>query len=154
MNTTWHGDWGSRIKARIADLGFPSARSFADAHISLSYIDLAIILGDDVAAVQVESVLHDEAIDQSELTYFSRSSLVRRLNQALPKGWGLGARADFKAASAFANWTASLPDAHQERCRRIFKRIQDEASKGWRPGSPSDPIISSAFQGESFDSVQ
>lgn len=87
----WQGPWSVRLYERLRERGYDSLTAFAEAHPTASLVALAEELGkDDLAAVQVFSVLLAEAERRKQLTRLMRGQLLRQAPQG--EGWGEGLR--------------------------------------------------------------
>jgi hypothetical protein len=150
---TWYGDWLARIHQRVHALGFSSVSAFADMHPKATLMQLAAELGDDVAAIQVEGALRDEAEKTGALERFARALLVRYIRNDLPMGWKIGERFDFDRAGVFANWSAGVEGLMDKPIRKVvWGRLKDaDIPAGWLPESLDDPYIEQAFAGVRFD---
>jgi hypothetical protein len=85
---TWSGDWHGRILERVQHRGFKSVTQYVSNRPGVSLLVLADELGpDDIAAVQIESLLVEEAIRTRTIPHVLRDLLVRELHYALPHGW-------------------------------------------------------------------
>src|SRR5262249_1788705 len=104
MSDAWAGDWRARVFARLSQLGIDSLTAFADARPHLSLARLAQELNCSAAGIQLETVLREEACRADRFDDFVRSSLVRCIHTQMPAGWGLGEKADFRRASAYARF--------------------------------------------------
>jgi hypothetical protein len=145
MNSAWDGDWRKRVHERVRALGHESPAAFADAHPGASFLELADMLGRDVAAVQLVWTLRTEAARNAEaLQKFARSCLYRQLREYLPKGWEMGEQGE--VPSAYGGWHTDLSDLYEEPADRVWDVLESLAPKGWLPASPDDPILLEAFQ--------
>src|SRR5437660_769459 len=123
----WRGDWIARIRERVAEKGFATVTEFADARPFAPLVDLADELGvEDVAAVQLETVLRSEAEEAGRVGEFVRKLLVRRIHEAIPDGWGISEGYDFnfEASGAFANWIGALEDSQTRQAEHVWRRLR------------------------------
>lgn len=147
----WSGDWHGRIVERVNQRGFATLMQFAGECPGVSLWALAHELGpEDVAAVQIRSVLVDEAVKMRMVPHVLRDLLVRELRSALPTGWRspLDEHARYQVGGALASWKAELTIEDQLHCFdddmtfEAGQRLLDaELPDGWLPEGPSDPII-------------
>jgi hypothetical protein len=150
---TWRGDWISRIYQRVRARGFTSLSAFADSMPRATLFELATMLGDDVAAIQLEGVLRAEAEKSGTIEKFARDLLIRRIRQRLPMGWDAGEHLATERAGAFASWCAGVEGLMDESTSdAIWDRLEEiDIPTGWLPAGPDDPIIERAFAGVRFD---
>ena len=159
---TWEDDWQERIYRRVFARDFGSLTAFAASRPRDTLIDLAETLGkDDVAPVQIETLLRDEAEHSKQVKAFAQSLLVRYFREELVHGWGNdivaddGQRLEFLsvAAGASSAWTLGLPDRDQDTTDIIWERLKQlPIPTGWLPEGPDDPYIVKAFEGLVFPS--
>jgi hypothetical protein len=155
MGNTWKGNWKNRVYERVAARGFSTVTDFADSRPTASLLELADELGpEDVAAIQLETLLYDEAKESGYVDRFARSLLVRSLRERIPDGWNVGERYDFdsEAAGGFGRWTAILDEMHDEAAWQVWQSLRAaNIPRGWLPSGPDDPILLRAFEGVSFN---
>lgn len=148
---TWSGDWHGRVLERVRQRGFESVTQYASERPGVLLLVLAKELGpDDIAAVQIESLLVEEAIRTHTVPHALRDLLVRELHYALPQGWKcpLDDASRSEVAGALARWETDLQIEHHLDCfddEMTFKAGQDllnaELPAGWLPEGPDDPVI-------------
>jgi hypothetical protein len=150
---TWLGDWVTRIYHRVRAQGFDSVTAFANANPKATLLELAAQLGADVAAIQLEGVLHSEAEAKGAPEQFARDLLVRNIRHHLPVGWIAGKASEFARAGAYASWAAAVEGLIGEAASdAIWDALEDSSiPTGWLPSGPDDPIIERAFAGVRFD---
>lgn len=150
---TWRGDWITRIYQYVEARGFTSVSAFAATRPTATLLELASELGDDVAALQLEGVLHAEAEKTGEVDIFARDLLARCIREALPIGWDAGENLAFERAGAFANWVVGVKGLLEEATRdAVWDALnRAEIPTGWLPSGPDDPIIACAFAGVHLD---
>ncbi len=142
----WQGDWVARLYERVKQLGFDSVSSFAASMPGATLFDLADTLGGDVAAIQIERVMHAEAEDAATIEAFAKDMLVRQLRERLPKGWGIGSNFVSEAAGAWAAWKGMLDEKFGPAAVQMWHWLKAaEIPAGWLPEGPNDPIIERAF---------
>jgi hypothetical protein len=105
---------------------------------------------DDVAAVQIRSILVEEALRSRAIPRALCDLFVRELHYALPHGWKhpLDDASRSEVAGALARWQTELEIADHLDCfndEMTFKAGQDlmnaELPTGWLPEGPDDPVI-------------
>jgi hypothetical protein len=148
---TWSGDWHSRILERVQQRGFETVTQYVGNRPGISLLVLADELGPgDIAAVQIESLLVEEAIRTRMVPHILRDLLVRELHYALPHGWRCPLDDDSRSrvARALARWETDLQIEHHLDCfdeEMTFRAGQDlmdaEFPTGWLPEGPNDPVI-------------
>lgn len=150
MTKVWQGDWRARLFGAVAGLGYGSLREIARANPKATFEELARMVGSDVAAVQVEEVLKQEA-GESGLDEFASDSLVRCLREFLPNGWPESGVQDFHFVQAFAVWGSLLGARYEAQARAVLSAFQGaRLSRGWLPADSSDEAIVKVFEGVSF----
>lgn len=147
----WYGDWHGRILERVRRRGFSTVTQYAGECPGVSLWALARELGpDDVAAVQIRTVLIEEAIRNRTVPRALRDLLVRELRASLPGGWcaPLDGVARREVAGALASWKAELTIEDRLDCfddEMTFEAgqrlLEAELPDGWLPAGPDDPII-------------
>src|SRR5512140_120528 len=140
----WQGNWLVRVHERGRDRGYSSVTAFAEARPTASLVELADELGQDVAGVQIQRVLIDEAERSHKVPRLVRGTLVRELWECLPDGWPalLEDPYRFAVAKALACWIADAPQSHQERARQIMMALlANPPPPGWRPKDPDDELL-------------
>jgi hypothetical protein len=147
----WSGDWHGRILERVRQHGFETVTQYVSSRPGVSLLVLADELGsDDIAAVQIESLLVEEAARTRTVPHLIRDLLVRELHYALPYGWKYPLDDDSRSrvARALARWETDLQIEHRLKCfddEMTFQAGQDlmnaELPTGWLPEGPDDPVI-------------
>jgi hypothetical protein len=139
---TWHGDWEARIIGRVQERGAATVTEYTDRYPQATFLELAQQLRPGVAAIQIRSLLFDEAVRSGTFSHYAASSLVREIRRELPHGWGRGANPAFRAASAFGTWATNLGEDNLELAREVWNRLKNEPKlEGWLPGDSSDPVL-------------
>jgi hypothetical protein len=151
MGKVWEGNWRKRVQDRVTAKGFSSLLAWSESRPLVSYIELARELGpDDLAAVQVEELLYDEATKAGAATLhrFLRAGLARYLCEGLPpSGWDVkGTRGWSGAASGWAHWKSEVRPAYEEQAGKIWDELVARAPHGWRPTGIDDPLLVAAFE--------
>jgi hypothetical protein len=143
--SAWKGNWKARLHERVRGLGFASLTAFAEARPTASLVALAEELGkDDVAGIHVCMGLLAEAQQRRQLARFERDMLVRELNKCIPNGWPavLEDPYRFPVAKALGLWIGDIPEAHQERARKVADALlANPPPPGWLPLSPDDELL-------------
>jgi hypothetical protein len=157
MTGVWHPDWRERVQQHVRERGFDTVTTFADSQPTVSTLDLAAQLGDDVGADDIERMLVDEAEDAGIIKRCAMSLLVRELNQKLPAGWPT----EWTSGISGTTWglisaCSSVFTALSRRHEHAYHRVRDAllmAKKegagippGWLPRSPDDPTLVQLFR--------
>jgi hypothetical protein len=139
----WQGDWYQRVIDRIRERGYRSATEFVEAHPTATFVELADVLGkDDVAPVQLEDAMRDEAGDDPvALEKFARSLLARNIFDVMPSGW-----AEEERYLVIGSWASYLGERYNVATHRAFDALCALAPEGWRPTGPDDPLLLEAFK--------
>jgi hypothetical protein len=139
------GDIKARLYERARDLGYDSITAFANDRPTASLVALAEELGrEDIAGVQVLSVLLHEAEQRRQVTRFVRDVLARMLSQSLPEGWPavLDDANRFKIAKALGRWSGYAPETYKERVDRVGDALLfNPPPAGWLPLGPDDGLL-------------
>lgn len=123
--------------------------AFADSRPEATLLQLAAELGEDVAAIQLEGLLHAEAERNGNLDWFARDLLARCIRDQLPMGWNASEQFALERAGVFASWSAGVRGFLDKSTRKmIWEAIKHaDIPAGWLPEGPDDPIIELAFAG-------
>jgi hypothetical protein len=149
---SWHGDWHGRIYERVRGRGFETVTAFAEASPRATMFELVAELGaEDVNVAQVVALMRSEAESAGTVERFARGLLVHELYHLIPKGWrvdpGNGFEFEYKAASAIASTSASLPDSTGDVVMRLGRiMLAADLPVGWLPEGPDDPILVGLFE--------
>jgi len=150
----WRGDWRQRLLDIVQARGYTSVSEFVDAHPVADLVQLADDLGrGDVAAVQIETALVDEARSTGEVERRARDLFSRRLG-ALSDGWPGSvtertADQEARATRALGGWAPhTLPEVTTEHVVALAKAMlsSTELPCGWRPTGPDDPVVVALFE--------
>jgi hypothetical protein len=155
----WRDDWQQRLTDLINARGFTSASQFAATRPTASLVELANDLGPgDVAAVQLQWRLLDEAATSHNVAACARDLLVRSLHMDLPEGWRKDWPFDPKdtksplarRASALARWESSIA-TRLTKYRDVVTHIgtalcEEQFPVGWLPANADDPILVEFFK--------
>ncbi|KAB2909166.1 MAG: NUDIX hydrolase [Kofleriaceae bacterium] len=157
--SAWRGDFDRRLTERLRERGFASATEYVAGQPAASLIALANGLGADVAAVQLERRLFDEAKAAGAVERHLRDLLVRSLHEHLPEGWQLDWGPDVpgdtttawaRRARTFAHWApAGWLEDYKDAIDAIIDVIAEGGSpfpQGWLPMDADDPILVAFFQ--------
>lgn len=156
MTSAWQGNWAKRIYQYTQERGFESVTDFAAQYPLFSTIHLADLLGEDVAAVQLESLWYMEAERRGALHWFVRDLLVRQLHECMPNGWGVGTEDEFAyvRSISYGRWISSLDEAHRSAANKAWDQLkQQDIPVGWLPKGPDDPILEGAFADVRFNAT-
>ena len=142
-----------RIQERVRAKGFASLLDFTETRPRATFLDLANDLGvEDVAAVQIEWLLKDEALNRNCFERFARATLVREMYDELPQGWGVGEKADFRRAGVYAGWCDTLGQEYDDATDRVWDALKRLGPPvGWLPADADDPLVVKAFQEGEFE---
>ena len=156
----WEGNWEKRIHDRVFARDFRDLTAFAEARPTATLMQLADELGpqDDIAAVQLELLLRDEALAAARIHRFARSALVRKVHENFPRGWnradtpspGPSSPDEWCRASVWAEWVTWLGEEHKAAAKRVWHSLERHVSTGWLPSGPDDSIIVQAFREGGF----
>jgi hypothetical protein len=158
MNTpsAWQADWQARLYEAVQNLGYSTItdllRSRPAATWSQVVQELESSSSSRFAPVQVHTIFRAESTTPAALNYYIKSCLIRRIREAIPQGWAVGADFRFKLVTAFAHWSACLPQEYKEQCRKTFHELESKQMEyGWLPSEPDDPIILEVLTKSGFD---
>lgn len=147
----WKGDSRKRISDGAKKNGFPSVLAFAQVHPTLGFEQLAELLGENIAPIQVLWLLREEYVSASNMRGFAISCFVRYFTEIVPKGWRVEANFDFKFAHALACWSSSLGSELEQDCDVVIERFNRKSlPTGWLPSGEDDPIVSEIFSNVQF----
>jgi hypothetical protein len=147
----WEGDWERRIYDRVFERDFRNLSAFAESRPTATLMQLADELGpQDVAAVQLETLLRSEAQRDGCVHRFARGVLVREVHKYFPQGWMRGEDADFARASVYAKWRSRIGEEYDAATDSVWASLKKSAPVGWLPSGPDDSIILHAFREGGF----
>ena len=147
----WRGEWGKRISQLFTQRGFHCLTDYARSMPAATLDAMANDLGPgDVAPIQIQWLLIDEAREAGALELCARDLLVRRL-QAVPEGWPNGRGWDVQedVRDELVAWQVSLRDPNYADAMRTMVREllkSDDIAPGWKPSSTNDPHIAALFE--------
>lgn len=156
MTNTWDGDWRERIRQRVKELEYQDLIDFSERNSTADFFQLAELLGEQVAPIQVEQILGEEYYRKGKYTKFFRNSLARHIRNSLSQGWNADENSDLQRASAFTDWELRTVDEYAdftERIWSIFKNSND-IPNDWLPEDGDDPIIIKKFEEAGFQEVE
>jgi hypothetical protein len=145
----WRGDWAARLRDLLAARGFQRLTDYANTRPTATLDALADDLGvGDVAPIQVQWMLVDEARAAGQLERCARDLLSRRLSGFT---WPADRARDSQKSirRALLAWQGSLRDADYDVVlERIAVALLDatDIPASWSPNGPDDPIIVDAFE--------
>jgi hypothetical protein len=144
----WAGNWQERVYKRLLKVGFSSVILYAKSLPKHTFRELAAPLGEDVAPVQIEKLLLEEAIETNDFSYFARTCLIRYLRQNLPEGWGVGENLEFRRAYAFAAWSTAIGEEFINVADSVWNDLNKpgKVKNRWLPEDVDDVLIDAAFQ--------
>jgi hypothetical protein len=123
-----------------------TATEFARNAPEATYEELARGLSPDIAPVQLEAVLQEEAVVSGDILGFLKDGLSRNLREYLPEGWKIGPDAEFQASKAYAMWVGALGEEYEALGRSAWRRLRAlQPPAGWLP-TLSDPLLEAAFE--------
>jgi hypothetical protein len=146
----WRGDWRARLGDLLATRGFQRLTEYAATRPTATLRALSDELGGgDVAPIQLQWMLVDEARATGQLERCARELLCRQLHE-LEGGWPSSRDWDVQegARHALAAWQGFLTDERfGASMERITTALLDEVdlAAGWLPSSAEDPVIVQLF---------
>ena len=142
----WEGDWRQRIANRLKDLAYDGVLAFVASFPDEPWFVLVRRLGDDLAAVQLETAAVDEARKTGRLREFARDALVRGLRTSLNHGWLNSPHAEHRAVGAFVAWSIMLGEDLKPLAEGCWNALTDlKPPQGWLPEMKEDKLIEAAF---------
>jgi len=150
----WRGDWKARLRDLVRSRGHSSVSEYVDAHPLRSLLQLADDLGGgDVAAVQLETALIDEARTAGAVARRARDLLARTL-ATMTDGWPgpAGSRTreqESQAMDALSGWVPhTLPELTTEHVVAFATALlrSTDLPPGWRPTGADDPVVVDLFE--------
>jgi hypothetical protein len=151
--TPWTGRWRDRLQSELDRTGFDSLEEFLEAHPGMSYVALARqMAGANIAPIQIFGEQVQLGMAKRSLRSVAMDSLVRYLNQDVPRGWRNGVHFQLRAASAFADWSTGFLNCEHEtinlsqRFHNVFDALKAmPIPAGWLPKDVQDPFVVAAF---------
>lgn len=156
QKSAWEGDWKARLREKVKETGYETLISFAERNPKATFFELAKMLGEQVAPIQIQQLLSEAYYEQGQFARYIRSALAREIRHKMPEGWNTDESFDFKRASAFTDWEHGTPDEYEdftEKVWEVFKNSSD-IPEGWLPNGADDPIISQAFEKAGFRELE
>jgi hypothetical protein len=146
----WRGDWGARLFDIVRSRGFDTLTAFAQAHPLATLGELTSLIGEgDVAPIQIQRVLIEEARESGTLGQCAKGLLVRLLRE-VKAGWPPDRSWNSQKAvrRRIISWRVSLGDDCDEVANRMMRDLLDtlDLPAGWLPSGPDDPVITALFE--------
>jgi len=148
---SWRGDWHRRMIEILAERGFANLTAFARTRPNATLGALAAEIGvGDVAPIQVQWVLFEEAKSSGALRPFATDLLARRLHE-VDAGWPAGTTYGEQKAvrHQLVAWQGCLRDeAEEAKLAQVTRALLDatDIPAGWKPSGPDDPVIMAVFE--------
>jgi hypothetical protein len=108
--------------------------------------------GANIAPIQIFGEQVQLGMAKRSLRSVAMDSLVRYLNQDVPRGWRNGVHFQLRAASAFADWSTGFLNCEHEtinlsqRFHNVFDALKAmPIPAGWLPKDVQDPFVVAAF---------
>lgn len=150
---SWAGRWDRRLNEILHEQGYSDVSRFAERHPDCTFEELASVLGNEVAPVQIEQLLRRHYLQNGDVTTFAKDALNRYLREYLPDGWGDDETSKVLAAQAFGAWSGALGEEYDDITDIVWDRLEAQSiPKGWLPAVSGDRILNEAFKGISFQS--
>ncbi len=153
MSTVWSGAWAGRLSQRVAEYGFSSVHEMLLNRNGKTYDEVAAELGTNIAPAQLAIHHLQSCADEGCFVEGAAECLARALMSRLGEGWGVEVRADYRIASALAEWFADVSHTTQAEMTKadfeaVKRVLRDEVRPphGWLPENGQDPLIQRAFQ--------
>lgn len=135
-----------QIRDLALSRGYSSVTAYAALNPRKSWHDLAEELDADLAAVQLQAAIRQEAETAGNLYEYARSSLIRYLHEHLKRGW-IADATDFEAAFCYGDWSASLGPELSDFTDRVWEElIGTHPPAGWLPDDIGDTYLDAAFR--------
>lgn len=153
-DSPWSADWERLVRSRVADLGFETLESFVIARAGRTFGQLAKELGPPVAHMQVQALFLADSTKAGAFRDAAAECLARTILEEFPRGWGRGARIDYRKAGVISHWVSDMlhrveqSEIDEETLRAIAFALRDEVAppEGWTPESGLDEHIRRAFE--------
>jgi hypothetical protein len=156
QKSAWEGNWQARVNERIKERGYETLISFAERNPKATFFELAKMLGEQVAPMQVEQLVSNAYYEQGQVARYFRSALARHIRRAMPEGWNVADNFDFRRVGALIDWENGTPDEYAtftENVKTVLKNANG-IPKGWLPNGADDPIIVDAFEKAGFRELE
>ncbi len=148
----WTSDWKRKVYIRLCAAEADSVTEWLSRYPGVPYLELADVLGADVAAIQIEMLHMEEAIQRRDLRSAAIDSLIRDFSEYLPNGWKEQPDGDFDTASVYATWATRITQADsrlEEITLKVWRHLkQMSPPKGWMPEGLDDRLINAAFDAQ------
>jgi hypothetical protein len=153
MAEVWRDNFGKKVRENSPQEGSNNAIEFAKSYPSLTYDELAKCFDPNLAPIQFIWTLREQAVQNGEIKWFAKDSLVRNIRELCQEGWLLGEDGEFNAIHARSSWISELsplgPNVEKQ-AELVRDRLKVIAPKGWMPVDINDPIVKQVFEGISF----
>ncbi len=143
-------DCGTRLQNYLRAEGLSSLSELLASHPNRTYSEIASLVG-KVAPIQLIAIQFQEAKKTGRTQDAVKDCLVRNLNEQLPKGWGVGEKAEWKSVLALSSWSSEVKvtgdcDYLDATLFAIVKSLRAlPPPTGWTPLGINDPIIGTIF---------
>ena len=155
MSDAWQGDWQSRVRALVQELGHEDAFDFVMSNPGKSFGQLFRYLREaageaqvQLAFVQLPELFYVDADRRGQLRSALMESLVRSLQQYLGRGWNVGKRVRERRIEARTEWPipANGYDRWQKVQDEVWRELVSKAPPDdWCPNGREDPILQEVF---------
>jgi hypothetical protein len=154
--SAWEGNWKKRVENRIREKGYENLISFAEHNPKKTFFELAQILGEQIAPIQVEQLLSEAYYEQSQYPRYLRSALSRHIRLSMPQGWHLAQNWDYQVVDAILSWERGTPDVYDKFTKKVLDLFKNATNipQGWLPDGADDPIILEIFKQAGFREIQ
>lgn len=145
----WRVDWQARLQTRLEERGQSCLTDFVRAQPAATLLAIADQLGRDIAPVQLQWVLIEEAKNSDDVRRCAVDLLCRKLNE-VQGGWPPSRDWNDQEDVTFAltAWKVSLRGlGYDDALENIITMLLDELdiSPGWIPLSADDQTLTVAF---------
>lgn len=152
VGSAWRGGWSTRLQQLLASRGFETVSAFADTRPGLDLVALARELGpDDVAAIQLQWAMIDEALSAGTLERCARDLLARRV-ASITGGWpgaatGRPYERTWPLIKTLSEWQSAFAKYENAATDQIVEDLisSEDIPAQWRPSGPDDPVLVDAF---------
>lgn len=146
-------DSDDKIRAALANIGAEDILSWAATRPTCSLSELNSLLGSDIAPVELEQYMAEEAARLGRYDRFVREQLVRLLHYYCPAGLAASKHeSNFIRASAWSFWSSLFEPSHRGFAEQAYEKVMEVMRRepGWSPADADDPLLVEAFAGFSF----
>ncbi len=154
--SAWDGDWKTRVRERVAERGYETLISFAERNQTATFFELAKMLGEHVAPIQLQQLLSEAYYSQGQYPRYLRAALAREIRRAMPEGWNVAPNSDFQKVSAVSDWENGTAEEYAEFAERVWETLKNAGGipRGWLPNGADDPVIVNAFERAGFRELE